>query len=815
MGNPTAQLSDAYYWSLMLNTKTGETRENMTISYKIQMRATALEFKNKIRGAFAGFWIGVEMLLYDAEDNLCTECEVKTTELSRIVYRVRIYNEHWENPGSPGLPFPFVCSDIPPQLVLSDESTLDPVKFTHSSDYTYDAPLHGTFGLKVVHPEHGEMEIGPFDICENEVDIVRKIDTDFPLLQGHFRVWRYDALWCRYTSNIYFRMDGFESPPLMEWGVLGEVTGGGSAGYTHGVSLLQPFSHNLFQPFLTYTQLHTLAQTNLVDVRVKGLPSACKHFNCTFDYVEYAGITDIVQETIIDLSHIEVNMTGSMLGNDLRIKNIEIGDTNCAVDELTRTATHLSCHMELSSLGMGGEHRPQVFIDAGLLPLLTEKRVSLPIALSGVDITDWDKEGGQTIAISGSGLPTYTEGAARSFALYFGETTDYEGVILSSVTTQIQVITPTLTDGLTCLYLADPVLSVNVSFCVGTVTTTPNKPTILSLTPNYVNPLLLQDLTISFTLPDGFDPSTLTQENTKVYMEEDPQSILPIRVLNTGTLSLTVVFPGYKEGKFHLGIKTEGIPGYWYEKQELNVGSVINSITPSVGSYVGGGRVIIGGEGFYDDFTRGTLRVYVGGVRCVIQTATHNSLECITGRVFPGTLSALPAYDSIKELVLLTKFKLQSVCNDTSLTCVYTHSRDYTPLLYSTKIELVEGEYKIVAKGLNFQIADDVGKIHLSLDGLEQSVDSYTDTQIIASITHVPYARTALATLSIDPYGHSIILADPSPSRRMLQDSPISNIYIYIYIIDFVSIPFELTAITPSVGSKHGTSIHLTGTYKI
>ena len=752
---PTSNYEDFYYWKVKLNTASGAPRRSWTVSRPIYMRASATAFYDAMKPALSGLWFGVTVMMYDMYGNLLEDTSIHSEEITTLIYKATIYSEHWTTE------IPFLTMDEPPELLLTEESYLDEYSFYHLSDYTFDKGLYGTYGINFQHPELGNTTIGPFDICEGEQSMIRKINWNYPKLKGHFRIWRYNDLGCRYTSHIYFRMDGFrdmEKIIIQTGGDFTLIGGHQELGYLATVDIEQPFSENLFQPFITYEQTYVEEHKELIEVYVKDLPGACTHFDCKFKYMDFPGITDLSYN--FDGERLTVTFTGTELDEEnLEILSIKIGDTDCdwTHADNTRTATSMTCIVEKDDLKTGGSFTPQIFRAEGALPVLTEKQVIIDALISGVFPVTWDGDGGEVITITGTGFPTNMEIADMEFSALFG---GLPGTIISTNNTEMRILTPVLDENGPdpgCVSVENKNKNGNTpKKCGAEIKHDELKAEITGVTPNYVHPYLKEDLIIDIKKL----PKDSTAGNTIVFIEEDIFQMLPIREISEH--KIVVMFGGYKEGVFHIVVKSHGYNGYWKGRMELTVGSSITSITPNIGSWMGGTKVVISGQGFYPDYSRSNVYVYMGNTKCDIHSASHTKIECVTQSTLMHESTSLPDENGIKIAVMMTKASFRSKCEDPSGICEFTMSKDKTPIVNSVKIENVAGEYKIRVTGSNFAIAGDFADIHLGLDRIDQTIEAVTDTEILAAVSHVPYTMVALATLSIEPYGYCQYQAIPS-----------------------------------------------------
>ena len=775
---PTSNYEQSYFWTVKLNTASGAPRSKRTVSKGIYMRASSNSFYEAMKTAFSGLWFGVTVLMYDADGILLENTALSSELIKKLVYRTTIYSEHWTTE------IPFLCQDEPPELLLPEDSSIDETTFSHTSDYTFDKGMFGTYGITLEHPLLGTTTIGPFDICEGELDMVRKLDNLYFALKDHFRIWRYNDISCRYRSNIYFRMDGFGDAPKMKIVTgNGYTLSGGHAddGYLATVDIEQPFSENLFQPFITYEQTYVEEHKELIEVYVNDLPGACTHFDCKFKYMEFPGITDLSSN--FDGSRLTVTFTGTELDEaSLEIISIKIGDTDCdwTHADNTRTATSMTCIVEKANLKTGGSYTPQIFRTEGALPVLTEKQVIIDALISGIFPVTWDGDGGEVITITGTGFPTNMEIADMEFSALFG---GLPGTIISTSNTEMQILTPELDENGPdpgCVELEDKKDGKKDKKCGATIVKNADKAELETLTPNYVHPYLVQDLVIEVKkLPKG-----CTSENTKVFLEEDILQILPIKEIGGGEIK--VVFGGYKAGTYHIVVKSFGYEGYWKGRMELTVDSSIASITPNIGSWMGGTKVVIAGQGFYTDYSRSSVYVYMGNTKCKIHSATTTQIECVTESSLMKDASTLPENDVINLMTMMTKASLRSKCGDPSGICEFKMSKDKTPIVNSVEIENVAGEYKIKVVGSNFAIAGGLADIHLALDGIEQTIEAFTDTEIQAAVSHLPFVKLAFATLYINPYGNcqfQTLSQEPSEEEVEVEEDltphvPPSNSYI-------------------------------------
>jgi len=276
---------------------------------------------------------------------------------------------------------------------------------------------------------------------------------------------------------------------------------------------------------------------------------------------------------------------------------------------------------------------------------------------------------------------------------------------------------------------------------------------------------------------DGAFAGTLDKADLTVALRHQSDSsndkLMNVVSVDNGAKSFLVKYGGAKSGSYNLEVTSEA-NGRYFSNIVITVGSSVTSISPTSGSLLGGTLITITGENFSDDPLDNPVQI--DGKDCAIESSSSTEIKCRT----PAPSSSS---DSTHSVLVFLKATEEAVCSGT---CDFTYTSSKTPALSSQTIsfDYPNQLYKIKLDGSNFD--GTTSTVSLSIDGVAQSIDSVSSTQVVATLTGL----TGIQSTDIKFY-----LENGLPSGSALSGG-------------FYFEP-RLVSVSPNVGSSSGSVLTL------
>ena len=562
--------------------------------------------------------------------------------------------------------------------------------------------------------------------------------------------------------RIQFTGEG--SNPIDQLSIISELEGCNDPNaITIDVTNLQESSQDLFYPVIPTEFLFTAHGDPQITVKSNGVLGNCPGFNCNYALQT----TDLPEVTVASFSaptlslSVDNIITGDYAQNNIRVF---LGNSECQVTNYDDSASPATITATCQAPEAGDFHPKVHFEGLGYASINSGvTQIAIAATVSSVSPTEYNPNGGTVFTVSGSGFPASLETAqARGLAINIGA----GSCTPTSVTpTQVQCVSGTVSSSAPLtVTLNGKTASSSALTPLGTV------PTISSVSPNNVNPVLQTDITITGT---NFDA---TSAQTSVYLKtaSNNKAAECLTVSSTST-QIVCKLLGAPTGTYSIYAQTS--QGY-SNSQSFTVQTVITSVSPTSGSVAGGTLLTITG-GTFSDYTQQTM-VFIGtdSIPCSVVSSSATQVTCIT-----GPLKDINQAGTTQTVYVDTRIVESAVCQGT---CSFTYSDSLTPKITALDSTSVAAGGSLQITGTNLDTNPTV-----TIGGVSCTVDSASATQIVVSIPS-----------SITPSeSASIVVSVPGKGYAQF-DSSLSNA---------IEVTPVISSISPTTGSNAGALLTITG----
>jgi hypothetical protein len=315
-------------------------------------------------------------------------------------------------------------------------------------------------------------------------------------------------------------------------------------------------------------------------VTVNSVPSVCLG-SCGYTF-----LLNTPQVTVATISGptVTLSMTDpANLGITLSNVTITIAGQPCTISSLSSPLSSFTCQLPTNSDGTAnvsaGSYLPVVTNTyTGSVPLVSSiVPFNFPLTLTSLSLASGGDNGGYVLTLTGTGFPTNIQSATIDIC-------GQQATISTITNINAQIIVPSCpTLGSTPVSISNGVETSN-SLSFDYVTATPPA-TIFSVSPQSYNPSLKGIMEITGI---GFGVS---QTAIRVDLANSSGKVYRMRVLNLNDTYIRVGIPGGLTGKYKVQVNLIGVGEAIPNTTDVNEFSyelVINSVTPSSGSYYGG-----------------------------------------------------------------------------------------------------------------------------------------------------------------------------------------------------------------------------------
>ncbi len=367
---------------------------------------------------------------------------------------------------------------------------------------------------------------------------------------------------------------------------------GGVAGTAPRVSssILRNYSPNLLFDPIDYNLLSTDSSGINVLVTVNGLPSVCVG-SCAYSFLYNV---PVLTSDSISNSKLTLSLTDPALINyTLLDTTVTLADQPCTIiNPATTPITNFDC-----SLPANPDNTP--IIEAGTYtPVVTVSQVGIvpygpavvsfdfPLKLNSLNITSGGTNGGFGLRLVGTGFPTTLADATVTIC-------GVKATLVAVDNLNAHIIVPPCATGNTDVFISSPTRTSNV-IQFNYVAPTPIGH-IFSVSPQSHNPSLKGIMEITGV---GFGTN---QNAIRVDLSNSTGKVYRMRILTLNDTYIKVGIPGGLAGKFKVQVNVIGlgeIMPFNSTCNDFTYELVINSVTPSSGSYNGGTLINIKGINF-------------------------------------------------------------------------------------------------------------------------------------------------------------------------------------------------------------------------
>lgn len=362
-----------------------------------------------------------------------------------------------------------------------------------------------------------------------------------------------------------------------------------------------PYGQNLFFEPIPFEMLRTYETEPQLIVTVGDLPAVCHNLTCDFTYVEAVGK---VTSFVYDSTSSKLTLTGvDMPALITDIAKVEFALSDCAVDELTLSATNLEC--TLVQEPTCGDFTPILRSNLGIIPNAdTMAAETITCTVSTVaPSADLNLLGGDNITISGVNFPHNFE--TSTVSIKFTDTQQTECIPMTSTTSELVCLTQPF-DQASGVQTLDLVIDINGQSVSSSlqITTMSNVKSSTTISPSSASPVLKTRITVS--LESDF-PHTLDRADFSINATSTTNSSY-VRYLNVievddAEKTLVALFGGAESGQFQVSIRHKAYGLVGTEGLILEVRSEVTSFTPNTGSIYGGTLLTITGTNFGSEIT--------------------------------------------------------------------------------------------------------------------------------------------------------------------------------------------------------------------
>ncbi|XP_078617899.1 fibrocystin-L-like [Branchiostoma floridae x Branchiostoma japonicum] len=406
-----------------------------------------------------------------------------------------------------------------------------------------------------------------------------------------------------YTWTIDWTTVGGDQPKL-------QVNTSGLTGEDASATVTETREGGLFISPITGDYLRTVHDKPQVQVTINGVPSACAG-NCSFEWraENTPSVTGVTPSEGSLHAGTSITISGSGFLPNTDNNTVTIGGVAC---EITAAAEgEISCDVQENS---GGSHVVTVVVDGKGLASHSNGTFMFTYTadISSISPTSGSPGGGMQLTISGHGF-------GQDYVPYVG---GRPCAVVDITYTDITCTTPSAPSPgnatVTVYQGANQTLTSPENFEYDASLT----PTIISLSSNVATVNGGDVVVISGTnfgsAASSDDAVKIGDAAAEILSYSDTEVNISLPALGPGSYPVRL----FVNGSGFADVKTHNITGIRYALKVTNV-------VPRSGSFLGGTRVIIAGEGFSTDNTT----VTIGDVSCDVTSVTYTRIECVTASV--------------------------------------------------------------------------------------------------------------------------------------------------------------------------------------
>ncbi|CDW80878.1 ipt tig domain containing protein [Stylonychia lemnae] len=485
------------------------------------------------------------------------------------------------------------------------------------------------------------------------------------------------------------------------------------------------YGESLFYEPVPFEFIYTQEDKPQVLVTVDGLPAVCSSLDCDYSY-----ISSDSQISQFYLQGLRLTIEGTNLPDTSKIQSVQFSNVNCAIQ--SASGTQVVCNLPSK---VAGSWEPFLTDDKGLIRVyeatgnvfLDDNSIFVPLIVSGISPSSGiNPNGGSKLKIIGENFPTSINDGS-SISISFADSQQCE--IFSSTATLIKCILPKFAQTGTQSVIVivngqkDNSFSIEIS---------QNPASLISLTPEYVSPVLKQLILIQ--VDPSFNGVLDMNELTVTLVNVDASNAFSKQInvvgVNNTAKTITVKYGGIYSGIYNVNVFTDAYGMLDNSAVQLKALGEVQSISPPSGSIYGGTLITITGRVFSTDPTDNPVRI--GSTDCLVESSSSSQIVCRTQPRNPSQIS--------DTLIAFLKTSEEAVCS-TGNDCNFTWLLDSElPELTNFEQNSVSfnadiKEYQVTLIGTNFPTT--VSDVIFQIDGFAQTIISASETKIVVAITNI------------------------------------------------------------------------------
>ncbi|CAG9312591.1 unnamed protein product [Blepharisma stoltei] len=482
-----------------------------------------------------------------------------------------------------------------------------------------------------------------------------------------------------------------------------------------------------FWPVIPSDFLRTTESAPQIRVFVNKTAVICRG-DCSYNYLSYPSFPKIAS---FSQSSGTLTIVGESFPTDATQISVTVGFSACIDISVSNDATQITCTLQD---GVAGSYQPVVKItDQGIIPIdstFTSTIDSLP-TITSISPSSGSTQGGTTVTISGTGFfDSLTNSAYQQYVTIEGA----KCTVISTSLTQIKCAA-----GPQASSSSDVAVTVNGQLATyfSSFYDSSSTPTVTSISPSYASTTFKTEITLQGTLFSSSTSDisvTIGDQVCMVVSSTSTQIVCHLLGGPPGTYTITVSVSPYGIAKFDASITNS-----------FDLKFDVVSISPTSGSVQGGTTLTINGYGFSS--VSSSLIITIGNEDHECGNLNVVSSEVITCST-PSYTSDMNL-DTAYTVTVIGRVQMESICKGT---CSFSWSNSVTPVVSS--ISPNSGAYGDTITLVGSVFGTDSTKVNLSFGGVEATVTSCSDTEIVATVPAVKGVHPTLA-LSIDGQGLS------------------------------------------------------------
>lgn len=366
---------------------------------------------------------------------------------------------------------------------------------------------------------------------------------------------------------------------------------GGVAGTKPQITAVEvrAYSTDLLVNPIDFPFLSTPASMPNVLVTVNSVPSVCLG-NCGYNFLTNS--PELIAATISGPT-VTLSLTDpGIINYQLSDVTIKIGGQPCTITNLAAPISNFQCQLPTNADGTAnvpaGSYMPTATItQTGTVPAVSSiTAFNFPLALTSLSASSGGDNGGYVLTLQGTGFPANLADATITIC-------GQKATINSLTNINAQIIVPSCATGPTTITISNGVTTSNTLPFTYTTSTPPA--TIISVSPQSHNPSLKGIMIITGS---GFGTNI---NGIRVDLANSSGKVYKMRVLVMNDTYIKAGIPGGLTGKYKVQVNIIGVGEALPSSTTVNDFAyelIINSVTPSSGSYNGGTLVTIQGINF-------------------------------------------------------------------------------------------------------------------------------------------------------------------------------------------------------------------------